>query len=42
MSLTYQNELKEFILKDFQKHLDKEPPIDGEKLTVKKLLSLFS
>ena len=42
MSLTFQHELKEFILNDFHMHLDKEPPIDGEKLTIKKLLSMFS
>ena len=42
MSSTYPHKLKEFVLREFQKHLDEEPPIDGKKLTIKKLLSLFS
>ena len=31
MTSSFPHELKKFVLKEFQKHLDKEPPIDGEK-----------
>ena len=33
--------LKKFVLKEFQKHLDKEPPIDGEKLNIKNYFYFF-
>ena len=41
MTSTFPHEFKEFILKEFQKHLDKEPPIDGEKLTIKNYFYFF-
>ena len=41
MTSTYPHGLKEFVLKEFQKHLDKEPPIDGEKLTIKNYFYFF-
>ncbi|MDA9734610.1 hypothetical protein N9V16_03775 [SAR116 cluster bacterium] len=41
MSSTYPHKLKEFVLKEFQKHLDEEPPIDGEKLTIKNYFHFF-
>ena len=41
MSYSYPHALKKFVLKEFQKHLDKEPPIDGEKLTIKNYFHFF-
>ncbi len=41
MTSTFPHELKKFVLKEFQKHLDKEPPIDGEKLTIKNYFYFF-
>ena len=41
MSSAYPHKLKEFVLKEFQKHLDEEPPIDGEKLTIKNYFHFF-
>ena len=41
MSSSFPHELKEFVLKEFQKHLDKEPPIDGEKLTIENYFYFF-
>ena len=41
MTSAYPTELKKFVLKEFQKHLDKEPPIDGEKLTIKNYFYFF-
>ena len=41
MNSAYPTKLKSFILKEFQKHLDKEPPIDGEKLTIKNYFHFF-
>ena len=41
MTSTFPHKLKRFILKGFQKHLDKEPPIDGEKLTIKNYFYFF-
>ena len=41
MTSTFPHELKKFVLKEFQKHLDKEPPIDGEKLTIKNYFHFF-
>ena len=41
MTSTYPHKLKKFVLKEFQKHLDKEPPIDGEKLTIKNYFHFF-
>ena len=41
MTSSFPHELKEFVLKEFQKHLDKEPPIDGEKLTIKNYFHFF-
>ena len=41
MTSTYPHEFKEFVLKEFQKHLDKEPPIDGEKLNIKNYFHFF-
>ena len=41
MTSIYPHELKEFVLKEFQKHLDKEPPIDGEKLNIKNYFHFF-
>ena len=35
------HELKEFVLKDFQKHLDDEPAIRGEKLTIENYFHYF-
>ena len=41
MTSSFPNELKKFVLKKFQKHLDKELPIDGEKLTIKNYFHFF-
>ncbi len=41
MTSSFPHELKKFVLKEFQKHLDKEPPIDGEKLTIKNYFYFF-
>ena len=41
MTSTYPHELKKFVLNEFQKHLDKEPPIDGEKLTIKNYFHFY-
>ena len=41
MTSAFPHELKKFVLKEFQKHLDKEPPIDGEKLTIKNYFHFF-
>ena len=41
MTSKFPHELKRFVLKEFQKHLDKEPPIDGEKLTIKNYFYFF-
>ena len=41
MTSTFPHELKKFVLKEFQKHLDKEPPIDGEKLNIKNYFHFF-
>ena len=41
MSSTYPHKLKEFVLREFQKHLYEEPPIDGEKLTIKNYFHFF-
>ena len=41
MTSSFPHELKKFVLKEFQKHLDKEPPIDGEKLTIKTTFIFF-
>ena len=41
MNSAYPTKLKSFILEEFQKHLDKEPPIDGEKLTIKNYFHFF-
>ena len=41
MSSTYPHKLKEFVLREFQKHLDEEPAIDGEKLTIKNYFYFF-
>ena len=41
MTSAYPTELKKFVLKEFQKHLDEEPAIDGEKLTIKNYFYFF-
>lgn len=41
MNTAYPYSFKEFVLKEFQKHLDKEPPIGGEKLTIKNYFHFF-
>ena len=41
MTSTFPHGLKKFVLKEFQKHLDKEPPIDGEKLNIKNYFQFF-
>ena len=41
MTSIYPHKLKKFVLKEFQKHLDKEPPIGGEKLTIKNYFYFF-
>ena len=41
MASTFPHELKRFVLKEFQKHLNKEPRIDGEKLTIKNYFHFF-
>ena len=41
MTSTFPHGLKKFVLKEFQKHLDKEPPIDGEKLNIKNYFHFF-
>ena len=41
MTSAYPTELKNFVLKEFQKHLDEEPAIDGEKLTIKNYFYFF-
>ena len=41
MTSTFPHELKEFVLKDFQKHLDDEPAIHGKKLTVEDYFHFF-
>ena len=41
MTSAFPHELKKFVLKEFQKYLDKEPPIDGEKLTIKNYFHFF-
>ena len=41
MNSKFPHELKEFVLKDFQKHLDKEPEISGEKLNIKNYFHFF-
>ena len=41
MTSAFPHKLKKFVLKEFQKHLDKEPPIDGEKLNIKNYFHFF-
>ena len=41
MTFAYPTELKKFVLKEFQKHLDEEPAIDGEKLNIKNYFHFF-
>ena len=41
MTSSFPHELKKFVFKEFQKHLDKELPIDGEKLTIKNYFHFF-
>ena len=41
MTSTFPNKFKKFVLNEFQKHLDKEPPINGEKLTIKNYFHFF-
>ena len=41
MTSTFPHELKKFVLIEFQKQLDKEPPINGEKLTIKNYFHFF-
>ena len=41
MTSAYPTELKKFVLKEFQKHLDEEPAIDGEKLNIKNYFHFF-
>ena len=41
MTSAFPHELKKFVLTEFQKHLDKEPPINGEKLTIKNYFYFF-
>ena len=41
MTSTFPHELKEFVLKDFQKNLDDEPAIRGKKLTVEDYFHFF-
>ena len=41
MTSAFPHQLKKFVLDEFQKHLDKEPPIDGEKLTIKNYFYFF-
>ena len=41
MTSVYPTELKKFVLKEFQKHLDEEPAIDGEKLNIKNYFHFF-
>jgi len=41
MTFTFPHELKKFVLKEFQKHLDKEPAISGKKLTVEDYFHYF-
>ena len=41
MTSTFPHQLKKFVLNEFQKHLDNEPPIDGEKLTIRNYFYFF-
>ena len=41
MTSTFPHELKEFVLKDFQNHLDKEPEINDKKLTIEDYFYFF-
>ena len=41
MTSAYPTELKKFVLKEFQKHLDEKPAIDGEKLNIKNYFHFF-
>lgn len=41
MTSSFPYELKKFILEEFQKQLDNEPPIDGEKLNIKNYFHFF-
>ena len=41
MNSIFPHELKEFVLKEFQKHLDKEPAIRDEKLNIKNYFHYF-
>ena len=41
MTSTFPHQLKKFVLNEFQKNLDNEPPIDGEKLTIKNYFHFF-
>ena len=41
MTSAYPTELKKFVLKEIQKHLDEEPAFNGEKLNIKNYFHFF-